>query len=118
MLLSRRLAVVGITAMMLAAMMALSGMALAQGDVCVSIKGDTKVDNGDSTCFSDATSKAVAVNDSDAIAQDEGSRATAVNNSDAFAADFSRATAVNDSSALAINCIATAHNGEVEECFE
>ena len=40
-------------------MMALSGAALAQGaDVCVSNKGETKVDKGDSTCSSDSTSHA------------------------------------------------------------
>ncbi len=51
-------------------MMAVSGVALAQGgaDVCVSNKGQTKVQKGDSTCFSDATSHAVAHKDSDATA--------------------------------------------------
>ena len=42
-------------AAMMALMLALSGAALAQeapggGDVCVSIKGDTKVDKGETTC--------------------------------------------------------------------
>ncbi len=58
----------------------------------MSIKGDTKVDKGESTCFSDTTSKAVAVNDSRAEASID-----------------SKATAVND-------CDATADFGEVEEC--
>ena len=31
------------------------------GDVCVSVKGDTKVDRGDSECSSDETSRAVAI---------------------------------------------------------
>ena len=128
--------------MMLAAMMALSGMALAQGDVCVSIKGDTKVDKGESTCYSDATSKAVAVNGSDAEAL-FGSHATAINGSDATAIFDTRATAINNSiaeavfsgsRATAINnsvalanvgggggrneppCTVTAHNGEVAIC--
>jgi D-arabinose 5-phosphate isomerase GutQ len=85
----------------LAAMMALSGVALAQGgDVCVSIKGETKVDKGDSTCSSDSTSHAVAHNDSLAVANTD-----------------SQAQANNDSTALAFDsCTATAHNGEQEIC--
>ncbi|HEV2123529.1 MAG TPA: hypothetical protein VGW38_12235, partial [Chloroflexota bacterium] len=125
-------------AVMLAMMVALSGAALAQpggaADVCVSIKGDTKVDKGESECFSDETSKAVAVNNSLARAFFDDSKAHAVNNSTAEAflnskatavndsyagADRnSRATAVNDSAALAFeNCVATARNDEVEVCF-
>jgi hypothetical protein len=66
----------------------------------VSIKGDTKVDKGESGCRSDETSKAVAVNDS---------YANAIFGSDA--------TAVNDSVAWARqDCVATAHNGEGEFC--
>ena len=52
------------------------------GDVCVSVKGDTKVDRGDSECSSDETSRAVAIKDSDAFAEQD-SRATAVNDSEA-----------------------------------
>lgn len=64
---------------MMAAMVAFSGAALAQGgDVCVSIKGQPKVQKGDSICESDSTSKAVAVDDSDADA-DEGCTLTAHN---------------------------------------
>jgi hypothetical protein len=52
--------------LMTALMMTVSGVALAQGaDVGVSNKGETKVQKGDSTCSSDATSHAVAHNDSD-----------------------------------------------------
>jgi hypothetical protein len=59
----RSILLVTVALMMVAWMMALSGAALAQGgDVCVSNKGDTKVDRGDSTCSSDETSRAVAVN--------------------------------------------------------
>ena len=124
---------------MAAAVVMASGVALAQeaprgGDVCVSIKGDTKVDKGASECFSDETSKAVAVNNSLARAFFDDSKAHAVNNSTAEAflnskatavndsyagADRnSKATAVNDSAALAFeNCVATARNDEVEVCF-
>ena len=50
---------------MMAAMVAFSGAALARGgDVCLSIKGQPKVQKGDSICESDSTSKAVAVDDS------------------------------------------------------
>ena len=51
-------------------MVALSGAALAQGgaDVCVSNKGENKVQKGDSTCVSGPTSHAVATNDSCATA--------------------------------------------------
>ena len=150
----KRLAVLGATtSMILAAMlMALAGAALAQPgggpDVCVSIKGDTKVDKGESTCFSNSTSKAVAVKGSYAVAYRDSrahavndslatadrdsrahavnnsfaiayrdSRAHAVNNSSAFAFDDSRAHAVNNSFAFAwFECVATAQNGEVEDC--
>jgi len=69
--LSKMLTVV-VCAVMMAAMMAISGVALAQGgpDVCVSNKGETKVQKGDSTCSSDSTSHAVATKDSNTIAVD------------------------------------------------
>ena len=88
-------------AAMIALMMALSEAALAEADVCVSIKGDPKVDQGGSTCSSVDTSKAVAVNSSDAIALNN---ATAV--------------AVNDSYALGvIDCtIVTTQPGEFDAC--
>jgi hypothetical protein len=79
-------------ALMLGLMVALSGAALAQGaDVCVSIKGETKVDRGESTYGSSDTSHAVAFDDS-------------------------KATATNNSFAEAFDCTATAHNGEGETC--
>jgi hypothetical protein len=88
---------------MAAAVVLASGVALAQpggaADVCVSIKGDTKVDKGASSCLTDTTGKAVAVNDSDALAFDN-----------------SKATAVNNSFAGALDCVATAQNGEMEFC--
>ena len=97
---------VPIAAMMLAAMLALSGPALTQDapgggpDVCVSNKGEIKVDKGDSRCLSDPTSHAVAVHDSVAVAQYD-----------------SHARAVNQSTAGALeDCTARAHNGEVERC--
>jgi redox-regulated HSP33 family molecular chaperone len=96
----RILALLTLTAMM-ALMIALSEAALAEADVCVSIQGDPKVDKGASTCFSEDTSKAVAVNSSDATALND---ATAV--------------AVNDSFALGvIDCtIVTTHPGEFDAC--
>ena len=90
----RILVLLTLTAMM-ALMMALSEAALAQADVCVSIKGEEKVDKGGSTCSSEDASKAVAVNSSDAIA---------LNNT--------TAVAVNDSYSLGvIDCTITTHNG-------
>jgi hypothetical protein len=78
--------------MMSVTMMALSGVALARGgDVCVSVKGETKVDRGESTYGSSDTSHAVAFDDS-------------------------KATATNNSFAEAFDCTATAHNGEGETC--
>lgn len=94
------LLVTTLTLMMLAAMMALSKRSLAQGEVCVRIKGQTKVDRGASGCSSDSTFQAVAVNGSIADAHND-----------------SQATAVNDSTAGASSdCTATAQNGEVEIC--
>ncbi len=92
-------------ALVMAATVALSGAALAQpggaADVCVSIKGDTKVDRGDSFCSSDSTSKAVATtNDSFTFANDD-SHARANNNSLAFAEG---------------NCNVSANNREIETC--
>src|SRR5918995_2444742 len=96
---------------MMAAMLAIPGVALAQGgDVCVSNKGDLKVQKGSSTCSSDSTSQAVAVNDSLAAAVDD-SKATAVNDGLVDAFDNSEATAVNVSTAAAFdNSKATAVN--------
>ena len=92
----RRILVLLTVAMMAAVMLSVSGVALAQGgDVCVSIKGDEKVDKGDSECFSDETSKAVATKDSAAVA---------VDNSKAIAHNDGVAVAVEDSSAMAVNC--------------
>jgi hypothetical protein len=104
-------------ALMMVAMVALSGVASAQGgDVCVSNKGENKVQKGDSTCSSDSTSHAVATNDSFAIAANDSS-ANAHNDSTANAVDDSSANATNDSSAVAFdNCTATAHNGEADVC--
>src|SRR5215208_7918638 len=50
------------------------------GDVCVSNKGETKVDKGTSSCSSDSTSHAVAHKGSEAHATDN-SKATAKNSS-------------------------------------
>ena len=102
----KRILLLVTVASMLAAAMALSGVAQAQGraDVCVSIKGDVKVDKeeGPSTCFSDSTSHAVATNDSSATAIDN-SKARATNDSSATALFDSQATATNDSLAVADN---------------
>ena len=97
----RFLVLLTVAAMMLAVMMALSGVAQAQGgDVCVSLQGETTVQMGTSTCTSDATSHAVAVNDSEAVAQ--------------FG---SNAVAVNDSLALGLHeCTVTAQNGDIDVC--
>jgi hypothetical protein len=67
----RKMLTVVVSAVMMAAMMAISGVALAQGaDVCVSNKGETKVQKGASSCSSDSTSHAVAHKDSSATATD------------------------------------------------
>ena len=96
----KRILVLLAVAAMMALMMALSEAALAEADVCVSIKGDTKVDEGASSCVSFPDSRAVAVNDSDAIALNN---ATAV--------------AVNDSFALGvIDCTITVQNGGFDAC--
>ncbi len=84
--------------------------------MCVSLQGETKVQKGTSVCYSDTTSQAIAVNDSDAFAT-FGSKATATNDSAAFAFFFSEARAINDSFADARDDrTATAQNGEVVEC--
>src|SRR5918994_3558468 len=97
---------------MMAAMLAIPGVALAQGgDACVSNKGDTKVQTGSSTCSSDSTSQAVAVGDSFAGALDN-SKARALKDSDAVAVDNSQATATDGSFAGSEdNSEATATNG-------
>src|SRR5215211_4954427 len=99
----RRIVLLVTVVLCMALMMALfSGVALAQGaaDVCVRIRGDTKVDRGESNCFSDETSKAVAIHNSYASAASE-SRAMAVNDSYVGAIFNSEARATNDSSAFA-----------------
>ncbi len=85
---NKRIQVLLMAAMMLlVAMMAVSGAALAQGgEVSVSNNGETKVGRGTSTCSSDATSHAVAVNDSEA-GTFINSEATATNSSAARAFD-------------------------------
>jgi hypothetical protein len=114
----RRILVLFDLAAMMALMMAVCGVALAQGgaDVCVSNKGETKVQKGDSICFSDSTSHAVAHNDGQAFASDN-SKAKAQNDSIASASDNSQAQANNSSEARAFdNCSAKAQNGEQEIC--
>jgi hypothetical protein len=102
----------GVLGLMLAVLLMVAGggqIAAAQGDPCVSIKGNEKVNKG-SFCFSDDTSKAIAVNNSSAVALGN-SKAIAVNNSSAVALINSEATAINNSDALAfINSEATAIN--------
>ena len=72
--------------LMIAISVAISGAAFAQGgDVCVSVKGDTKVQKGDAACLSDPSSKAVAVNGSAAVA---GSGSHAVATGDCFTEAF------------------------------
>jgi hypothetical protein len=120
----RTIFLVTVALMMSVTMMALSGVALAQsGDVCVRVKGETKVDRGESTCGSSNTSHAVAFNDSketatnDSIASASGDgKARATNDSFAIAQADSKATATNNSFAEAFDCTATAHNGEGETC--
>jgi hypothetical protein len=102
--------------MLVALMMAVSGAALAQGDVSVSNKGETKVQKGISTCGSDSTSHAVAHNDSEAFAVDD-SNAKATNDSSVMAVDDGNAQAHKDSFAGAFgDCTATAQNGEDVTC--
>src|SRR5918995_3581979 len=96
----KRILVLMTATAMMAAMMAMPGVALAQGgDVCFIKNGETKVQKGTtSSCTTDSTSTAFALKDSDATA---------------FSG--SKATSTNDSEAIAFgNCTATAHNGEVE----
>ena len=97
-------------ALMLAFAMALSGVALAQGgaDVCLSNKGDVKVQKGTSTCSPDSTSRAVALKGSTAIAV-ENSTARATKNSTAASINNSKATATDLGNAYAnSNCSAVA----------
>jgi hypothetical protein len=104
----------GVLGLMVAVLLAVAGggqVAVAEADVCVSIFGDVKVEEGTSTCESDATSKAIAVNDSTARAG-ANSQAIAINDSDAVAGWYSEATAINDSRAFALTYSeATAING-------
>jgi len=73
----------------------------ASGDVCVSVHGATRVSNGASQCFSDSTSKAVAVNNSIAFsAIGGGGQAVAVNGSNATGVSDGQAVAVNGSQAI------------------
>ncbi len=95
----RRLFLLASVVAVAAALMAvMSGAALA--DVCASRGGETVVLGGTSTCFSDSTSQAAALNGSSAEAAG-GSQAVALNGSTAFA-NF--------------NCVATALNGEEDIC--
>ena len=96
----KRMILLATVGAMLAAMMSIPGAALADADVCVGNKGETKVDKGDSTCSSDETSHAVARN---------GSSATATDDSRAMASDSSAAIATS-------NCTAKADNGEIAVC--
>ena len=115
----RRIMVLLAATAMLVSMMAMPGVALAQGaDVCVSIKGgDPKVDKGDSTCDSVGNTRAVAINDSDAISIGSGT-ALAINESDALSASPGNALAINDSHAFAFGeCTATATNDESAVCL-
>src|SRR5918993_5945796 len=107
----RILVLLSATAMMVA-MMAMSGVALAQGgDVCFIKNGEPKVQKGTtSTCTTDSTSTAFALKDSDATAF-SGSKARAIKGSEAFAVVNSEATATNNSFAFAqIDSEATATN--------
>jgi hypothetical protein len=98
----RKMLSVVVSAAIMVAMMAMPGVALAQGgDVCVSIKGDEKVDKGDSECFSDETSKAVATKDSTAVAADNG-KANAHNDGVAVGVDHGKAHATNCAIAVAV----------------
>ena len=78
----------------------LAAPAGASGNVCVSINGTTRVDQGSSTCSSDTTSRAVAVNTTRSATALDGSSAIAVNGSAATARDGSKAIAVNDTCAV------------------
>ena len=102
----RRLMVLVTVSAMMAAMIALSGAALAQprggDDVCVSHEGETIYDNGASDCPSRPNSTAVAINNSFAFADDDG-QAVAVDHSAADATIDSQAVAINHSFASAIN---------------
>src|ERR687897_2930317 len=108
----KRILVLMTATAMMAAMMAMPGVALAQGgDVCFIKNGETKVQKGTtSSCTTDSTSTAFAVKDSDATATG-GSKARAIKGSDADASINSEATASNDSDADAFfNSEATASN--------
>jgi hypothetical protein len=119
----RRILLVLTVAAMLAVMMSLSGVALAQGcDVCVSIKGELKVNSegGTSTCSSQpgTQSRAVAVNGSTAHASGD-STALAINTSVATASNGSDSKAINRSFANAnVNSEATAINRSFAVAFE
>jgi hypothetical protein len=103
-----------VVAVAAALMAAMSGAALA--DVCASRGGETVVLGGTSTCFSDSTSQAAALNGSSAGAAFD-SQAVAANNSRALANYGSQAVALNGSTAFAnFNCVATALSGEEDIC--
>jgi hypothetical protein len=57
--------------------------ALGAGDVCVSIKGDDKKQMGTSACASTGTSKAIAINDSVALAEGGNNNTVTVINGEA-----------------------------------
>jgi hypothetical protein len=111
----KRILVLLTVAVMTALIMAFSGVAAAQGgDVCVSNKGETKVQKGASTCSSSPTSHAVATNGSDATANGSDSKANAHNDSSATTVGSdNKASATNGSSATCVgsDCTAKAHNG-------
>jgi hypothetical protein len=82
-------------------MIAICGSAFARGgDVCVCVKGESKIQKGDAACFSDPSSRAVAVNDSGAVA-----------------VQYSTAVGVDDSQAVATgHCVAFAAHGARQVC--
>src|SRR5918995_911331 len=115
----KRILVLMTATAMMAAMIAIPGVALAQGgDVCFIKNGETKVQKGTtSSCTTDSTSTAFALKDSDATAF-SGSKARAIKGSEAFAVVNSEATATNDSEARAEGSSeATATNDSVAQAI-
>ena len=96
----RRITSVLSVMVVMAAMVAVSGAALAQeprggADVCVSQGGQTIYDMGASSCFSNPTSQAVAINHSDFAAAQNNSQAVAINRSVAIARNVCSVAALN-----------------------
>ena len=91
------------------------------GDVCVSVNGATRVQNGTATCSADSSSVAIAANGSSAIAG-SGSTAIAVNGSSSAGYYDVRVVAVNGSTASANTdavregCSLIAVRGETASC--